>query len=151
MLQLRKEQKKIIKVKNMAQKKFKLTQKVNLNGVIKTVYSSIVCDETEIASFLAHLEGEYTVMVEHSSGGSDAVVASYNLLERVTYGAEGKANMRGGIYASGTGLAIKNSSNADEVSTTLSAMHLFEDDSTKKPSATSIRPVITQGAVAAAV
>lgn len=130
----------------MAQKKFKISQKANANGVVKYSSSVITCEETEIDTVLATLEGEYTVYIEHTSGGSDALVTNYNLLERVTFAAEGKANMRGGIYGSNDGLIIKNSISPDDLRDIVIQLHPFEDDSTKKPSATSVRPVINPGA-----
>ena len=133
----------------MAQKKFSVTQKVNANGVVKTVYSTITCEESEIDSILAMLEGEYTVMIEFKKGGTDAVVASYNLLERITFRAEGKANMSGAIFASNGGLVVKNGLSTDEITNTIAALHPFMDDSTKKPAFETIKPILKAGARAA--
>lgn len=134
----------------MAQKKFQISQRVNLNGVLSNRYATVVCDETEIDSVLATLEGEYSVMVEHASGGSDAVVASYNLLQRITFKAEGMANMTGAIFASNGGLAIKNNLSIDELTDVVAQLHPFTDDISKKPSRDSIKPVVLAGAVATA-
>lgn len=130
----------------MAQKKFAVKQKVNVNNVSKIIYANIVCEESEIDSVLTMLEGEYSVMIEDRKGGSDAVVTSYNLLERVTFRAEGKANMSGAIFANNGGLVIKNSINADEVAAIIELLHPFEDDATKKPDYNSIKPLIKAGA-----
>lgn len=133
----------------MAQKKFSISQKVNANGVVKTVYATITCEESEIDSILAMLEGEYTVMIEFKKGGTDAVVASYNLLERITFRAEGKSNMSGAIFASNGGLVVKNGLSVDEITNTISALHPFMDDATKKPAFETIKPILKAGARAA--
>uniref|UniRef100_UPI004047858B hypothetical protein n=1 Tax=Aliarcobacter sp. TaxID=2321116 RepID=UPI004047858B len=130
----------------MAQKKFSLSQTVNANGVIKKVYANITCEESEIDTVLNMLEGEWTVMIEHKSGGSDATVASYNLLERVTFRAEGKANMSGAIFASNGGLVIKNGLSQDEITDVIALLHPFIDDATKKPAYESIKPIVKAGA-----
>lgn len=130
----------------MAQKEFTVKQKVNANGVIRNAYATVVCEESEINSIVGMLEGEYTVMAEHSKGGSDAQVNAYNLLTRATFKAEGKANMQGAIFASNGGLVIKNGLSVDEITNILSLIHPFKDDSTKKPDFNTIKPVITAGA-----
>ena len=99
----------------MAQKKFTVKQKVNTNGVERNVYANITCEETELDALLAMLEGEYTVMAELKSGGTSTAVTAYNLLSRVTFRAEDKANMSGAIFASNGGLVIKNSLSVDAV------------------------------------
>lgn len=130
----------------MAIKKYTISQTANCNGVTKTVYSSITCNESELDAFLATLEGTYIVMGEVKRGGTDAVVASYNQLARVTYKAEGRKNIGGAIFASNGGLIIKNGVSVDELAGIISVMHLFEDDMTLKPEYNSIKPVITAGA-----
>lgn len=136
----------------MAQKKFNIKQETNLaDGTSKFSSAWVTCDETEIASFLALLEGSYTVMVEHSSGGSDSPVTSYNILEKVGMKAEGRANTFTGIYGSNGGLVVSNTTDADSLSAVLTPMHLFEVDATLKPLASSIRPVLLAGASEAPV
>lgn len=130
----------------MAQKKFSISQKVNANGVVKIIYTNVTCEESEIDSILAMLEGEYTVMIEHKKGGSDAVVAVYNLLERVTFRAEGKSNMSGAIFANNGGLVVKNGLSTDEITNTIAALHPFIDDATKKPAFETIKPILKAGA-----
>lgn len=134
----------------MAQKTFNIRQTVNLNGAISNRFATVVCEETEIDSILATLEGEYTVMVEHVSGGSDAVVSSYNLFAKATFKAEDTKNMIGGIYPSNGGLVIKNTIGPDDMTAILQNIHPFVDNSTKKPLASSIKTSIYAGAVASA-
>lgn len=130
----------------MAQKKYTIKQKVNASGVTKNVTANVVCEEAELDALLATLEGQYTVMAELKSGGNDTQTNSYNLLSRVTMKAEGSEAVFGSIFASNGGLVIKNTINADELTTIISSMHPFVGFPTLKPSYSSIKPVILAGA-----
>ncbi len=131
----------------MAQKKFQIKQKVNLGDSVKTAYATVVCEENEIDTLLAVMPGEITVMIEHKSVGNDNTVASYNVLERVTFKAEGRDNTSSGIYGSNGGLIVNNNIDSDAITNILVAMHPFTVDSTLKPLRSSVRPIILAGKV----
>ena len=129
----------------MAIKEFKVTQNVMINGALVTRFTKIECEESDIASFTAILEGEVIVYEEKSRAGSSTTsVPSYNLLQRVTFKGDVK-NTFGGVYGSGNGLVIKNNINSDEITNILAPMHLFIGHPSAKPIASTIKPLILAG------
>lgn len=126
-------------------KEFKVTQNVMINGALVTRFTKIECEESDIATFTAILEGEVIVYEEKSrTGSSTTQVELYNLLQRVTFKGDVK-NTFGGIYGSGNGMVIKNNINSDEISAILAPMHLFIGHPTAKPLGASIKPLILAG------
>lgn len=128
------------------QKQFSIRQNAKLNGVPKTIYANVVCEESELDSLLATLEGEYVVMGEVRKGGSDADVKSYNLLERVTYRADGKKNISGAIFANNGGLVMKENTTVDSLTAIVSELHPFIDDPSLKPDYNTVKPLLKSGA-----
>lgn len=128
-------------------KKFLVQQKVKLNGVdyyaSATVYAG---SAAELSSFLALLEGEYTVMEEALKGGTATNVTNYDLISRISAKAEDTVSGYGSIFPNNRGFAVTNGKSADDFEAALVAVNMFADYPTKKPLPGTVKIVSKNGA-----
>ena len=126
----------------MANKKYRVVQKVTVNGATKYASMSIVCENTELDAIKDLLEGEITVyeQVGDPVGSATQNVIDYNLLSRVSLsdGAETKKT----FFASNP-LILKNTKNVDEVAAAFGATHPFLTKPAEKPAR--VTPVVLPG------
>lgn len=126
-------------------KKHIISQNVLANGV--QTYSSVTlyADEADIAPLVAIMEGKVTVFQEVSSSGTEANVASYDLLTRVSGKAQDTIAGFGTIFPSNRGLIIKNGKSPDEITAIFEAMNFIPDYPAKKPVVGSVKIVTKNG------
>jgi len=127
----------------MANKKFNVTQHINLNGAKKTVSFSLNMEEAELTAFCALLEGGYTVTEQNESlssmAGADNVVTDYKRSGRISL--SGKTAEGHYVNASikpftGT-IYFKQTVSSQDIQTVFATAHPFPLAPTTKPSTVS--------------
>jgi len=129
----------------MANKKYNVTQHINLNGTKKTVSFGFIGEVAELQAFLALIEGGYTVTEQNDTLSdithSDTLVSEYNRSPRISMSAQTddgsyvNANVKpyqGSIY-------FKNTTSVDDVKAVVATMHPWSYIPTLTPSTVSVQ------------
>lgn len=121
-------------------KRFRISQKVKVNGQHKYEGASIHMDEADIEGFVTalKLEGEVTVTEEKSkSGNGDLEVGVHNVLRSITMTSE-KGN-KAYMFASKGGFITSDTLQANDVKAAVININPFEYEPTLKPIAEKVK------------
>lgn len=126
-------------------KKHIISQVATLNGVPTYASVTLYADEADIPALTAIMEGKVTVFQEISTSGSDANVASYDLLTRVSGKAQDTIAGYGSLFPTNRGLIIKNGKSPDELTAIFENMNFIPDYPAKKPAVGSVKVTTKNG------